>query len=223
MATTATAFFPGASSFPNTTQYPGQGTQAIIRARYSTDDVSVSVPTWNEVINLDFRAYSVARGRDNELSEFAAASGTVTFDNRDRAFDPLSNSLIRPFNRIWLYEEAAGEVHDVLKGYVLFWELDYPGGGWSDAVATANVTDEFAVLASMALETTDPPRETYQDLVASDQPFGYWNMNEDPAGIAFQPLDTSPPSDATGFEFGVVQSRRADRRAFPSRSHRKHG
>lgn len=224
MASTGTAFFPSTTSYPNTTQYPGQGPLTISRARYSTDDVSVANPTWTEIINLDFRSFSTSRGRDNEMGEFSAASGTATFDNRDRVFDPNSNALIRPFNRIWIYEEFSGEVQDIFKGYVLFWELAYPGGGWSDAVAIATLTDEFTVLSSAALSTTNPPRETYQDLVMSDNPYGLWDFNEASETITWQPLDTSPPSGAAGStSMGIVQlHRRVDRRPLPSKP-RKHG
>jgi len=167
------------STFPDTTLYPGQGGTPIVRVRVSFDPVSVTTPSWTEVANADLRRISIQAGREDEFSEFDAAQCDITFDNRDRAFDPRVNISVRPYNRVWVYTEFNGKVRTRFKGYVESWGLSYPGGGWSDAEATAHCADEFKVLAIMALPTTSPPRESYSDLVASDNPAGQWALNED--------------------------------------------
>ena len=152
-----------------------------MRARYSTDDVSVATPTWTEVPNSKFRDFTISSGRDSELSEFDAGTATITVDNRDRTFDPNNNALIRPLNRWWLYSEFSGEVHTRFKGYAESYALSYPGWGGSDAEVQVNCSDEFLVLSQGALPTTNPPSESYTALIASDQPDGYWDMSEDSA------------------------------------------
>jgi hypothetical protein len=73
---------------------------------------------------------------------------------------------------------ASGEVHDLFGGYVESWDQEWPGGGWSDAIVTLTCADEFKVLALDSLPTTSPVRDSYDDLIASDNPAGYWQMNE---------------------------------------------
>jgi hypothetical protein len=213
MASTATAFFPGTSSFPNTTQYPGQGLMPIARCRISYDDVSVATPTWTEVANSKFRAFSSSRGRDVEHSEFDTGTASAAVDNRDRAFDPINNAAVRPYNRIWLYYEFSGRVGDIFRGYASTWAQGWPDGGWSDAVATANAADEFTVLSQAALPVTNPPRDTYADLIAVDGPVGYWDMNEDPTARQRLSTDLTPPGgDPVVVKKGLVEFRRHDLR-----------
>ena len=179
MASTGTALFPSASTFPGTTVYPGQGLQPIARCRLSFDDVVVTTPNWTEVTDSDFRSFSISRGRDGDFEEVSAGTATVVLDNRDRSYDPNSNSSIRPLNRIWLYEEFSGETHDLFKGYVQAWDQGWPGGGWSDSIVTLACADELMVLSLESLPTTNPPRDSYQSMIAFDGPDGYWPMGDD--------------------------------------------
>jgi hypothetical protein len=193
----------------------------IPRCRISYDDVSVATPNWTEVTNADFRAFTSSRGRDAEHSEFDAGTATASLDNRDRAYDPAAlPDVIRPLNRIWLYYEFSGVVDDIFKGYVSAWGQDWPGGGWSDAVATANAADEFSVLSQAALPVTSPPRESYADLLATDGPVGYWDMNEDPASRQRLPSEIviALPEFT---QYGRREAERADRRTRPRVQKRK--
>lgn len=153
MATTATAIYPGASTFPNTNVYPGQGTLPIVRARISTDDFSVSVLTWTEVTTR-IRSYSTTRGRNSELEDFDAGTATLVLDNRDRAYDPNVNAAVRPRNRIWIYEEFSGEVHDLFKGYAESWTATWDPSGIADAVTTVQASDEVRVLNGQVFAST---------------------------------------------------------------------
>ena len=180
MATTGTAIWPGATTLPGSGTIPGQGQFPFARCRLSFDNVSDPTPNWSEVTPAKFRSFSISRGRQTEFEEFDAGTAQLVLDNRDRAYDPTLNASVRPLNRVWLYAEHAGVVYDLFYGYVDSWEIDWPGGGWSDAIATANCVDEFMVLSMMALPVTNPPRESYTDLVMADGPNGYWDMNESP-------------------------------------------
>jgi hypothetical protein len=197
MASTATAFFPGASSFPNTTQYPGQGLAPIPRCRLSFDDASDSTPTWVEVANSKSRAFGTSRGRESPLQQHDAGSATVVLDNRNRDFDPTNTASpyypnVTPMVRIWLYEEFSGEVHDLFRGYVESWDQEWPGGGWSDAIVTLACADEFKVLALDGLPTTSPVRDNFEDVIGSDLPSGYWRFNDDPIIQIQAPSDPDP-------------------------------
>ncbi len=197
--------YPSLTTYPDTTTYPGQGQKPMLQILISTDDVSASSPLWSYVAENDMRAFSISRGRESELSLDDAGTATVVLDNRDRAFDPVSNPLIRPLNRVWLREQFSGETQDLFKGYVEAVDQEWPGGGWSDATVTLSCVDEFKVLALYALPTTDPPRDTYNDVVLFDEPVGYWPMryNEQPQYSAEAAVGKSlVPAEAVDFVGG---------------------
>jgi hypothetical protein len=195
-ATTGPALKTSTSQVTSTGTLTGQGVAPIVRARYSTDDVSDSTPTWIEVDNSDLRAFSTSRGRDSEQSQFDAGTASVTLDNRDRQFDPVLHATIRPLNRWWLLEEFSGEVQDLFRGYAESYGNQWPGGGWSDAECVVTLVDEFKIAALDALPTTNPPRATYADLVLFDQPNGYWAMKDDPGSLQQTSIQDSPPAVA---------------------------
>ena len=47
-----------------------------------------------------------------------------------------------------------------------------------DAETVVALSDEFKMLARDRLPTMDPPRDSYDDLVASDTPSGYYPFND---------------------------------------------
>lgn len=193
----------------------GQGNYPVARYRISYDNVDVANPTWTEVANIDQRGFSTSRGREGEHSEFDAGTASVELDNRDRAFDPLFNSAVRPFNRVWITCELFGIVKDIFKGYVSAWEQAWPGGGWSDAVATANAADEFTVLSQAALPATSPPRDTYAGLVGADNPTDYWELSDDPSTrqhLAVEAIGPTEPPESPGSREVPGQLKRTDRR-----------
>lgn len=145
MATTGNALWPSATTYPNTNVYPGQGTVPFIRCLISYDDYTAPTRTWNDM-SARLRAWSVDRGRPNELTDFDAGSATFTLENRDRQLDPNINTSIRPMNKVWLYEEFSGEVRDLFVGYAESYQQEWPGGGWSNALTTVRAADEFKVL-----------------------------------------------------------------------------
>lgn len=177
----ASPLWPGASTFPGTDVYPGQGLQPIVRARVSYDDYLAVDLTWTEVEWASLRSFEVQRGRSSERAEVDAGTATIVVDDRDRAYDPTFHSYVHPMNRWWLYAEWNGRIVDLFRGYADSYELSYPGGGWSDAITTVHCADEIKPLSLFGMPTTDPPRDTYQTMVATDLPDGYWSFNEDPS------------------------------------------
>lgn len=173
--------------YPDVTLFPGQGVLPIIRCLLAFDDVSVANPTWVDQ-TTKVRSYSVSRGRSSELEEFDAGSATVVFDDRARTFDPAEHPEVRPFNRLWLYMEFSGEILDVFYGYVQSWNEAWDQSGIVDATSTAVCADELMILASAALRVTDPPTESYSSLVGSDNPYGFWDFNEDPDTVVYEAL-----------------------------------
>jgi hypothetical protein len=150
---------------------------AELKVRFTTDDASDTTPTWTDVSTL-VRSFSISRGRANELADVDAGTATLVLDNGARTFDPISNALIRPMNRWWIQSIVAGVTRDMFFGYADSYTNDVDGGAWGDAVATVQLTDEMKVLALGRLPAMDPPRDTYADVVLSDEPRGYWRFQE---------------------------------------------
>lgn len=194
-ASTGTALFPGASTFPNTSGVtPGQGTLPLIRVRVTFDDASVAAPVWSDLTSR-VRSYEINRGRNSELELFDAGTASVVFDNRDRTLDPNSNASVRPLNRLWIYEEFSGEVHDLFHGYAESWEQGYDQSGIYDATAMLRAADEFKVLSLSALPVTNPPRDTYAEVIAFDNPSGYWRMGDGmPSGVSYSVQGSPGPA-----------------------------
>ena len=188
-----------------TGQIGGQGNKPELWVLYTTDDASVANPNWIDA-TAKVRSFSTVRGRESELQDVDAGTATITVDNKDRTFDPDMNANIRPMNRWWIRTQFTGETQDLFKGYADSYQQDWdaPVGSAQTRVA---LTDEVKVLALDALPTTAPPRSSYGDLVQSDNPAGYWPLNEDPATL-IQPADipepsaTLPPNPDNGLPFG---------------------
>ena len=145
----------------------------------SFDDADVSIPAWTDLTSR-MRGYDSQRGRGSELSDFDAGSCTVVLDNRDRELDPTNAASsfypnVRPMNRVWLRVHWAGAIHNVFTGWSEAAPQSYPG--MVDALVTLRAVDEFKPLALDELPATDPPRDSYPDVVQSDEPVAYWRMH----------------------------------------------
>ena len=173
----------GNGTYPGNTTFPQQE-RLEHELLISFDDASESTPTWHYVTSF-WRGYTTNRGRGNELARVDAGTITFTLDNRDRRFDPTYAAgpyypNVTPMNRVWHRVRYGGETVDIFKGYVESWPQEWPSKGY-DAVANVTAVDEFKILALDHLPTTDPPRDSYADLVAFDDPSGYWRLGDDPA------------------------------------------
>lgn len=146
----------------------------------STDDASDTTPTWIDITQY-LRGWSSNRGRSSELDDVNAGTLSLTLSNRDRRFDPTNTTgpyypNLKPMNRVWL-RVTHGSTKDIFIGYVESYEQQHPDLGM-DALTVVNAVDEFKVLSLRNQPTSDPPRDSYSDLIQFDRPDGYWPMND---------------------------------------------
>jgi hypothetical protein len=174
---------PATDTYPGATTYPGVvGQGLVLNVLISLADPS-GIDNWQYLNPDDLRSFSISRGRESELAEMDAGTATLVVDNRDRAFDPLNTSSpyyphIRPMTKFWLQGELDGVAYDLFKGYADSFQQGWDPPGFGDAICTIQLKDEFKVLALDALPTTNPPRDTYPDVVLFDLPSHYWRMDE---------------------------------------------
>jgi hypothetical protein len=209
VATTGTRIVCNTTQLCGTGVICGQGPYQELWALYSTSDVSVNTPTWIDA-SSKVRQFNTSRGRDNELADIDAGTATIVVDNRNRTFDPTLNPSIKPMNRWWIRAQFSGATQDMFVGYAESIDNVWPDQR-VDAVAVISCVDEFKLLALENLPTTNPPRDTYGDLVLSDQPAGYWKMDEfasavDPAEPAAGSKTFLESSVTGGPALGIVQS-----------------
>ncbi len=145
---------------------------------YTTDDASDATPSWTTVAAADIRSVDVSRGREDELGRVEAGTAQLVLNNRTRSFDPQVVTGLRPMNRWRIRAVHNAVTYDVFLGYAESYEQSWPGTG-RDAITVVRLVDEFKVLALAKLPATDPPRDTYQDVVMYDNPAGYWPMDAD--------------------------------------------
>lgn len=175
MASVAPAIFPSTSLFPSSTTWPGQGNFPIVRCLISHENASVEAPSFVDYTKR-LRSYDTARGSSTELEAIDAGTATAVLDNRDRVLDPTINANVRPLNRVWLFEEFSGAVRDLFHGYAESWQQNWDRSGVFDATATVRAADELKLLSLDALPVTNPPRDSYADVVMFDKPSAYWRM-----------------------------------------------
>lgn len=171
---------------------------------YSISDAVTDPPIWTSVPANKVRGFSTSRGRNSELDEIDAGTATVLVDNRDRTFDPVINTSIRPLNRWWIRTQFNGETHDIFKGYAQLYDQSWPSPGFSDALAIVSCVDEFKVLALDKLPVMNPPRDDYENLVAYDSPTGYWRFTDDTNGSPGPALTVSNVGLSIVYETPIV-------------------
>lgn len=148
---------------------------------FTTDDPNDTTPTWVDV-TADVRSFSSSRGRGSELDRVEAGTARILLDNRTRSYDPTSDATIRPLNRWRISMVMDGPVtEEIFVGYAESYEQQWPAHG-KDAVTVVSLVDEFRVLALDRLLNTNPPRDTYADVVAFDAPHAHWRFGPTGAG-----------------------------------------
>jgi hypothetical protein len=181
---------PSTTTYPNTNVYPGQGLRPDMICRVSFDDARVSSPTWYDFTSK-LLSFEINRGAENELDLQDTATAAVAFDGRNRDLDPSNTASpyspkVLPRRRLWLQSQWDGETIDQFYGWTGGWKQSWENDWFQ--VASTTATDGLKVLAGDALPTTDPPRDSYADVVLFDQPFAYWRLNE-PVG-SFAAVDS---------------------------------
>lgn len=137
-----------------------------------------ATPTWTDV-SAYLKAFTVHRGRADELSAFNGGQASITLDNVDRRFDPSYTSSpyspnVIPMRRIRIRATYNAITYDVFNGYVTNWRQVYSPPQEAECVLEA--TDAFKVLANIVL-----PASAYDIEVAPDGPDLWWSLGE-PAG-----------------------------------------
>lgn len=179
MATTGPVLFPGASTFPNTNVYPGQGNLPVIRMLYSTDPLSVNTPSWTDVTSRLVQWSVESCSRQDGRSDFNAGNGTFTIRNDDRLYDPLITAAVGPRNRVWLMEEFSAERQTLFYGYVARLTPNWGPLGFDAAYVTFECEDELGRLAQMKLPAMDPASaSSYADLTQMDGAASSWRWAE---------------------------------------------
>lgn len=146
----------------------------VLLVEFTTDDPDDTTPSWVDVTE-HVRGFSTSRGRGSELELVEAGTATITLNNRERSFDPTADLSLRPMNRWRITAVLDGGDEAIFTGYAESYDQQWPAVG-VDAVTVVRCVDEFKVLALDALPATDPPRDTYQDLVLFDQPSAYFPL-----------------------------------------------
>jgi hypothetical protein len=149
---------------------------------YSTDPLSVTTPTWQDVTRF-VQSVSWFAGTDQDLDAPQSGGCTIVLKNGDRRFEPgYSGSpyypSVVPLRRFRISIVADGATVRQGVFYVRSWDIDYPGGT-SYSTATATCTDGFALLSLYTLPALDPPTATsYSDVVEADAPIAYYHLDE---------------------------------------------
>lgn len=87
-----------------------------------------------------------SRGRPNESSRPSAGTLQMRLDNRNRHFDPTTNSNVRLDKRIVVQAVWRGVIYDQITVFADAWDQNYPGFGF-DAEVHVRGTDAFKRLA----------------------------------------------------------------------------
>lgn len=153
---------------------------------FSEDPLSDASPAWADVTS-DLRSIEWWAGIDREGDEPKPGGATIHLKNTNRRWEPeFGSNTITTGRRFRLtLNDGGGSTQEGL-WYVTDIAIDYPAStGYSEV--TMSCSDGCEVLALDALPLMDPPdADSYADVVAFDEPWGYWRLGE-PAGTRARP------------------------------------
>lgn len=181
MALSGTSTLTSTTLETSTSQVTSQGNRPRLAAWWSPDDLSVTSPTFVEISDRVLEA-SIDRGRKSPLDTVAdAGRATVVLNNQDRAFEPGYAASpyypnVLPMRRLWLQAQWEGETIDRFYGFADSYPQEWPGQKFQEGAILA--TDGTKILALDRLPVTDPPRDTFADVVMFDQPYAYFHLDE---------------------------------------------
>jgi len=142
---------------------------------WSSDPLSDSTPTWTTVPNTEVMSLEWWAGIDREGNDPEPGGMVVVLKNVSRKWEPLFGS-----NLIDVQQRFRLTVNGVQEGvwYSQDFALAFPTGAeYSEVTVTCG--DGFDVLALDALPVLDPPdAQSYADVIASFEPWGYWRLGE---------------------------------------------
>jgi hypothetical protein len=113
--------------------------------------------TFTDVSN-HVKSFSVTRGRSRQLDHFNAGTAVVTFDNRDRSFDPINEDSpfypgIEPRGIVRILSSN----NPVFYGFINDWDSEYDLAG--NDTASASCSDAFMVLSNQVLSAFTPSEQ----------------------------------------------------------------
>jgi hypothetical protein len=130
------------------------------------NDANEGLLDTNKLVNTDptdltsiVKSVAITRGRSRQLDQFNAGSAVVTFDNSNRALDPLDEDSpyypnVLPRCGIEIIANGIPLYH----GLVVDWNLSYDITGQD--IMTAVCSDDFTVLANQIFDAFTPSSET---------------------------------------------------------------
>ena len=136
------------------------------QALFTLDSVADSILGTSRLAGTTFydvssyvMAVSVNRGRSRQLDYFNAGSATITFNNRDRVFDPTNTaSPYYPSIVPRCIVRITAKNLPVFYGFVNDWDIDYDVA--NNDVASASCSDAFMVLSNQQLREFTPVLES---------------------------------------------------------------
>jgi hypothetical protein len=153
------------------------------------DGPYVADPDWVEVTDY-VRDINIRRGRQDDLQQFPSGSCSITFDNRDRTFDPFNTAgtyygKLKPRRQVRVVGQWAGVNYPLFRGFVAGWPVEFTDGG-KDSTVTV---DCFDALGLMANETV--PDDWTGIYTESLNPLHYWKCNDSQGSLVLSDLYSS--------------------------------
>jgi hypothetical protein len=150
------------------------GVTLTVEVAFATAPLA-DTPTYTDV-SAYVRRISTNRGRSTEFDTFSPGTLQITFDNRDRRFDPEYSSgsyygNLLPMKKVRVTVAKGAASAAIFTGFILGWpqEYQYP------REATVTVT---AVDGTRFLENTPLASSAYATEVLADDPVAYFPMQE---------------------------------------------
>jgi len=152
------------------------------------DGPYVAEPVFTDVSYLT-RDVSIRRGRQDDLQQFPSGQCSITFDNRDRYFDPFNTASPAPFNgnlkprrQVKIVAIWNGVSYPLFRGFVAGWPVEYTEAGFDSTVTV----DCFDVIGLVGASTIN--RNFYDEYVLSLGPKRYYPFSERPDNNKFYDL-----------------------------------
>jgi hypothetical protein len=135
------------------------------RVAFASDPFSTT-PTWTTIDANRPLAFTIQRGRTSELDEFQAGTYDVTFDSKDRLFDPANTAgayygNLKPRKRINQRATIFGVTYDLFDGFANRWPQSFQGL-WQQADVPA--TDAMGIFANATVTGSRGVEQTDQRL-----------------------------------------------------------
>jgi hypothetical protein len=146
------------------------------------DGPYVADPDWVEVTDY-VRDVSIRRGRQDDLQQFPSGSCSITFDNRDRLFDPFNTAgtyygKLKPRRQVRVVGQWNGVNYPLFRGFVAGWPVEFTDGG-KDSTVTIDCFDLLGLLANENVPADWAEFVTRDTTIGTTTgPYRYWRCND---------------------------------------------